>query len=72
MTIEETEKDSFVEKKEKITRTALDTLLGGDDDDSTKDKVVVNPDADEKDKLHAKARKKKVRAMFDMISFDDI
>lgn len=54
---------------EKVTN-AVDKIL--EDIDEAEQETLTPPETEEHDKPHAKARKKKVRAMFDMISFDDI
>lgn len=56
------------EAETKPTTNAVDEILVAHA--SQEESELVLPIADEKP--HAKARKKKVRAMFDMISFDDI
>lgn len=56
--------------EEKAPETAIEKILAEDEVDTQE---AVEPTSEpEHEKLHAKARKKKVRAMFDMISFDDI
>ena len=52
---------------EKPIANAVNMILA--DTDDVKEEKLTPPT---EEKLHAKARKKKVRAMFDMISFDDI
>ena len=64
--IEEVTSDNEVEEK---STNAVDKILE-DINDSAEESAA--PEVEEHEKLHAKARKKKVRAMFDMISFDDI
>lgn len=54
---------------EKVTN-AVDKIL--EDIDEAEQETLNVIDNEEHEKPHAKARKKKVRAMFDMISFDDI
>lgn len=63
---EETPREESAEEK---STNAVDKIL--EDINDTKEEVTT-PETEEHEKLHAKARKKKVRAMFDMISFDDI
>ena len=53
-------------KEEKPVASAVDKILS---EGETASERLTTPS---EDKPHAKARKKKVRAMFDMISFDDI
>lgn len=53
--------------EEKPIANAVNMLLA--DNDEVKEERLTPP---AEEKPHAKARKKKVRAMFDMISFDDI
>lgn len=61
----------------KTPTTAVDMILAEEPEETVKPVVAVEEAPattvdPEPEKLHAKARKKKVRAMFDMISFDDI
>jgi cell division protein ZapA (FtsZ GTPase activity inhibitor) len=63
---EETPHEESAEEK---SPNAVDKIL--EDINDTKEEATVL-ETEEHEKLHAKARKKKVRAMFDMISFDDI
>ncbi len=57
------------EESEKPVQNAVDRILAEENEPTS---VEDKPVAPVEDKPHAKARKKKVRAMFDMISFDDI
>lgn len=53
------------------TDVAEESLTPPEDAHAAED-IAAEAPAEEHEKPHAKARKKKVRAMFDMISFDDI
>ena len=59
--------ESVIEEK---TVTAVDKIL--EDIDTVEEESLPSTTADEPEKPHVKAKKKKVRAMFDLISFDDI
>ena len=63
------EDTSSEENAEGRSTNAVDKILE-EINDSAEESTA--PEVEEHEKLHAKARKKKVRAMFDMISFDDI
>lgn len=58
-----------VEEKEKSGTNAVEEILSAHAEEIEQEKLTPPT---EEEKPHAKARKKKVRAMFDMISFDDI
>ncbi len=59
---------------EKAPETAVEKILANEPEIAEERLTPPEeaPVAEEHEKPHAKARKKKVRAMFDMISFDDI
>ena len=61
------------ETVEPAPETAIEKILADDPDTAEeKEAPIEEPTHEEHEKPHVKARKKKVRAMFDMISFDDI
>ena len=66
--IDEINHEAQKDEAEAPANTAIDKILAQKDEPTEEENIV--PVVEEK--LHAKARKKKVRAMFDMISFDDI
>lgn len=59
--------DESVSEEPKEPQTAIEKIL-----DEKEEEARSSSDEQKHEKPHAKARKKKVRAMFDMISFDDI
>lgn len=64
--------ETQVEETPVITESTVDKILNGDDDIATEE-ITSGDDAEGEDKKpHAKAKRKKVRSMFDLISFDDI
>ena len=65
--IDEIDGEQAIKNEEKPSGNALDKILS--EQDAVKEEKLTPP---AEDKPHARARKKKVRAMFDMISFDDI
>ena len=51
----------------------MDKILNDEDDSASEEAVVQDGETEDDDKKpHAKANRKKVRSMFDLISFDDI
>ena len=65
--IDELNEENTPQSEDKPVQNAVDKILS--EKDEIQQEKLTPP---EEDKPHAKARKKKVRAMFDMISFDDI
>lgn len=65
---EEIKEESTIEKAKPISN-AVEEILSAHAEEVTSETLTPPTDSE---KPHAKARKKKVRAMFDMISFDDI
>ena len=59
-----------VREEDSAPQTAIEKILEENSEDSPE--IVAEETEQKHEKPHAKARKKKVRAMFDMISFDDI
>jgi hypothetical protein len=71
--IVEANEKAIEEATETITETAIEKILADEPDTAEeKEAVIDEPIHEEHEKPHVKARKKKVRAMFDLISFDDI
>ena len=77
----EVEAEAEVKSDAEVTRetvepapeTAIEKILADEPDTAEeKEASIEEPTHEEHEKPHVKARKKKVRAMFDMISFDDI
>ena len=66
--------DMSEEAPEERNENAVDKILVEEDEQIVEESLTPPEalDTAEPEKLHAKAKKKKVRAMFDMISFDDI
>ena len=71
--IVEANEEVIEEAVETAPETAIEKILADEPDIAQeKEAVIDEPTHEEHEKPHVKARKKKVRAMFDMISFDDI
>lgn len=66
--------DMSEEAPEERNENAVDKILAEEDEQIVEESLTPpeTVETSEPEKLHAKAKKKKVRAMFDMISFDDI